>query len=97
MKVIKLNRAKRTGYKGKSDPYYQSKAWKLLKGAAESQLSHLCPMCQDEGVTKEGDVWDHIEQRKLGGVDDLKNLRKLCFHHDAVNRAIQSKAARAIK
>jgi len=97
LKVIKLNRAKRTGYKGKSDPYYQSKAWKLLKKAAESQLSHLCPLCLLEGVSVEGDVWDHDKQRKLGGKDELPNLRKLCFHHDAVNRAIQSKAARAIK
>ena len=88
MKVIKLNKKK--NYKAERDPYYQSKAWKLLKGAAESQLSTLCPMCKEEGVVKEGDVWDHVKQRKLGGKDELDNLRKLCFHHDAVNRARQS-------
>jgi hypothetical protein len=93
MNVIKIN-TKKTYRKSARDPFYQSKEWKALKKTAESELSTLCPMCADEGVKKEGDVWDHEQQRKLGGKDDVTNLRKLCFHHDAVNRARQSNRSR---
>lgn len=93
MNVIKIN-TKKTYRKTSVDPYYQSREWKMLKGQAEAELSTKCPMCADEGVVKEGNVWDHNQQRKLGGADELKNLRKLCFHHDAVNRAHQSNRSR---
>jgi hypothetical protein len=92
MNVIKLNR--KTYYKSQRDPYYQSSEWKKLKKQAEANLSTLCPMCKEEGVVKEGNVWDHDRQRRLGGKDELTNLRKLCFHHDAVNRAHQSNRSR---
>lgn len=92
MNVIKINTKK--VYKTQRDSYYQSKQWKNLKKQAEAELPTVCPICAEEGIKKEGDVWDHIEQRKLGGMDDIKNLRKLCFHHDAVNRARQSNRSR---
>jgi 5-methylcytosine-specific restriction endonuclease McrA len=92
MNVIKPNRKRYN--KGNRDPYYQSSNWKRLKKQAEAELPTTCPMCKAEGVIKEGDVWDHIKQRALGGKDEISNLRKLCFHHDAVNRAIQSNRAR---
>lgn len=93
MNIIKIH-TKKTYRKTTVDPYYQSKEWKGLKKQAEAELSTLCPMCAEKGIKKEGDVWDHIDQRKLGGADDIKNMRKLCLHHDAVNRAKQSNRSR---
>ena len=60
-----------------SDPYYRSKAWKVLR----AEVLRRQPTCSTPGCGASSVAADHIRPRAQGGPDSLGNLRGLCLHH----------------
>lgn len=69
--------------------WYGQKTWKALR-ATQLHQEPLCKMCIDEGVTKAGDVVDHIVPHKGDWAlfSDRKNLQTLCKHHHDSDKQI---------
>lgn len=57
-----------------SDPFYRSKAWYMLR----AKVLRDTPSCTATGCSNRASHVDHIVPRRLGGSDDLSNLRALC-------------------
>ena len=81
---MKLNKKREQLHRKRTDPYYQTKEWKLKRDMVWIRDEALCQQCKREGRLmplrrgfNEGHV-DHIDNRKLGGGDDLNNLELLC-------------------
>lgn len=61
--------------------FYNSKAWRELRKMFISEHP-LCKWCEEEGIVKEADVVDHIQEIKDGGeMLDQKNLMSMCHPH----------------
>lgn len=60
-----------------SDPYYRSRAWKLLR----AECLRRQPTCSTPGCGAQAVAVDHIQPRAKGGPDTLRNLRGLCIQH----------------
>ena len=80
----------RKGYSANVDKFYQSKAWRDLRNHYIS-LHPLCVMCQRDGITKEGNVVDHIKPRSQGGESlSMDNLQTLCTSHHQAKSASEN-------
>lgn len=84
LKGIHLNKIRT---KGKTDPYYRSKAWKQLR-ELKFQMNPLCEDCLEKGIVSETHTIDHIQPRKQGGADELWNLRSRCKKCNAIKTAL---------
>jgi 5-methylcytosine-specific restriction endonuclease McrA len=63
-----------------ADPYYSSGEWRGLRKAALERDGFACAA---PGCTRRAHTIDHIVSRKVGGKDELANLRSLCASHNA--------------
>lgn len=95
MKVIKITKPKQRRGAAK-DPFYVSKVWRKFRLICLAEQP-LCVMCLAEGIIKDADMVDHVQQISQGGARlDKKNTQNLCNHHHAIKRAEESKRNRAI-
>ena len=65
-------------HRKKTDKYYQSKEWKLLRRLCLVRDSYLCQYCNERGIIKTGNIADHVTPRNAGGKDELSNLKTCC-------------------
>ena len=75
------NKEKNKDYISINHKFYNSKAWKDLRNYY-IKSNPLCKWCEEEGITKEADVVDHIKEIRDGGDKlDSNNLMSLCNRH----------------
>ena len=84
---------KKTGYKKKhesiNNKFYHSKQWYELRNWFIKQYP-ICKWCEEEGIVKEGNVVDHIQEIIDGGEQlDQNNLMTMCHscHNKKTNYA----------
>ena len=71
-------------------PFYNSRAWKIVRDRVKQRDGGLCVICRDHGLVVPGSDVDHIrplaERPDLGLVED--NLRLLCKScHSVITQA----------
>lgn len=68
--------------------FYSTAAWQALRKQCLDRDGWRCVLCGHRAV-----VADHIQPRKQGGPDTLRNLRSLCRLHDNQMRERNGKRA----
>tara|TARA_R110000824_G_C15170848_1_gene672896 strand:- start:595 stop:936 length:342 start_codon:yes stop_codon:yes gene_type:complete len=84
-------------HQSENSDFYNSRAWRKLRQMFIAE-NPLCVWCEEEGLTKEAAIVDHIIEIKDGGdLLDPSNLRSMCLpHHNQKTNWERAKRNRGI-